>query len=819
MVKLQVSTAYIAASTNRSNRSAHISPNSTLVAFGSGRLVALWNIDDQNDSGVQETLPGHEGLVTCVRFLRDDFIVSADDKGAVWFWRKFEKQWRSTATIPAHQQPVSALVVSEGLLVTGSSDSSVKIWNITDERESHKVEEAQVISLQGRYPLALAVTTLPHSQAIILAIAGTDRNVNIWTRSEKSFVRSVTLPGHEDWVRALAFSPATLPAETAPHDPLVLASGSQDGTIRLWNINALAKPQVSKTFSDNGKKNRNILSDDLLDDFEASLADPTEGEEGGRQISLKRHILSVKSEDFGQQYAITFDALLIGHEAGVTSVAWAPSLPPLSGTTPPPQTLLSTSTDSSLILWSPSQTLRSASSKDASIWINRQRFGDVGGQRLGGFVGGLWARTTRGDEAMAWGWNGGWRRWRSVQASEGEAEIDQWKEVGAISGHNGPVGDLEWSPAGEYVISVGLDQTTRVHGAVISPAPTADSGKVWHELARPQVHGYDLVGATWLGPWTFASVADEKVARVFEAPQGFVETAKCLGVRDIVESSDDRPIGASVPPLGLSNKAISEAQLDSLRPDRRPFEGELAATTLWPETEKVFGHGYESITIASSNSHDLLATACRATSAQHAVVRVYSTSTYQPFGSPLEGHSLTVTRIAFSPDDNFIVTVSRDRTWRSFEKTNEGYVPVAADKSHARIIWDCSWSREGDVFATASRDKTVKIWSPKAGSDRWPALATLKFKEAATAVAFCSLDSKRRLLAVGLETGEILIHHGSRSAPEHWDLVHSIGRGIAHIAQIHRLAWRSTDDPTKKHLASCSEDGILKILIVQVDVN
>jgi hypothetical protein len=26
---------------------------------------------------------------------------------------------------------------------------------------------------------------------------------------------------------------------------------------------------------------------------------------------------------------------------------------------------------------------------------------------------------------------------------------------------------------------------------------------------------------------------------------------------------------------------------------RRPFEGDLAAGTLWPEVEKIFGHGYE----------------------------------------------------------------------------------------------------------------------------------------------------------------------------------------------------------------------------------
>ena len=68
-----------------------------------------------------------------------------------------------------------------------------------------------------------------------------------------------------------------------------------------------------------------------------------------------------------------------------------------------------------------------------------------------------------------------------------------------------------------------------------------------------------------------------------------------------------------MPPLGLSNKAISDGELRILfffnpcfkfslgsqeliggfDSSRKPFDGELASLTLWPEVEKIFGHGYE----------------------------------------------------------------------------------------------------------------------------------------------------------------------------------------------------------------------------------
>jgi len=169
-----------------------------------------------------------------------------------------------------------------------------------------------------------------------------------------------------------------------------------------------------------------------------------------------------------QQFSITFDALLVGHEAGVTSLAWRTST---TGHTR--DTLLSMSTDSSLILWSPVAVRSGSDGGSSALWINQQRFGDVGGQRLGGFVGGLW--TAGGSEVVAWGWSGGWRRWRCVQTSKEAASNEIWTEVGALTGHAGPVKGIAWSPGGEYLISTGF---------------------VWCPLIAPRLHLNKLPGPT-----------------------------------------------------------------------------------------------------------------------------------------------------------------------------------------------------------------------------------------------------------------------------------------------------------------------------------
>ena len=86
------------------------------------------------------------------------------------------------------------------------------------------------------------------------------------------------------------------------------------------------------------------------------------------------------------------------------------------------------------------------------------------------------------------------------------------------SGHFDLVEDLCWEPNQQYFISVSKDQTTRFHGQWKNKNSLS-----WHELGRPQIHGYDLKCVSFINRFKFVSGADEKLLRIFESPRIFLE--------------------------------------------------------------------------------------------------------------------------------------------------------------------------------------------------------------------------------------------------------------------------------------------------------
>lgn len=105
-------------------------------------------------------------------------------------------------------------------------------------------------------------------------------------------------------------------------------------------------------------------------------------------------------------------------------------------------------------------------------------------------------------------------------------------------------------------------QTTRIF-ALWNNETGLEHKSFWHEIARPQVHGHDINCVALIygsGNHRFVSGADEKVARVFEAPLSFLKTLNHAVVHKSSYYEDFQEgvqiLGANMSALGLSQKPI-----------------------------------------------------------------------------------------------------------------------------------------------------------------------------------------------------------------------------------------------------------------------
>ena len=410
-----------------------------------------------------------------------------------------------------------------------------------------------------------------------------------------------------------------------------------------------------------------------------------------------------------------------------------------------------------------------------------------------------------------------------------------------------PIVDACWSHDGEFLLTASTDQTARIFSKFRKRDSDSRLTDTWCELARPQVHGHDF-SCLALVPYrkacdkdevlyVYASGSEEKVIRIFESPETFLDTLQIAKGRDTVIARTRKSfLGATLPALGLSNKAIiqEEEQKASLADNNDqgysdgadlapmslpsvvfapPLEEHLSQNTLWPETHKLYGHGNDLYCICSDISGKYIASACRAQSQATAGIIVWSTETWSKC-STLECHSLTVTQLVFSPCGSFLASVGRDRKIGVHQKVGDAkiFLTRSTIKGHPRIIWSADWSPDSKYLATGSRDSKIRIWQLNDGLLQENHLLEVSCESSVQAVSFCRKGNST-LLAAGFEDGSIkifeFITQGDiqliekfRGPP--WDI---------HAASVRRVCWKpnhgSMAEPCVQ--ASVGDDHSVKI--------
>lgn len=745
--------------------------------------MALYNPQVRS---VVTLLNEHTGRVNAVQWVhRQDcgperHLVSAGSDNRLIVWEAQDDTFVWSVECKGHTGPVSAVdaiyMHNDQILVASSaSDSTVRLWLCSGTKDA---ECLHTLSFGSGFMIDVALALLPGSRVPILACGGDDSRVYLYVQSHGQELQKVlTLQGHEDWVRSVAW--ASIGGE------LLLASCSQDCLIRVWRL-------CAKSGTDAHSEDDHAI------------------------IKMKEDIFEVNENGVSSVFAVSLETVLAGHENWVYGIHWQPPFYK-GGELHQPLSLLSASMDKTMILWAPEE--------GSGVWVEQVRVGEVGGNTLG-FYG--CQMSPDGSLIVAHAFHGALHLWCKDQDSEG-----QWRPGVVISGHFNAVQDLCWDPEGEFILSVGSDQTTRL----FTPWRKKDNHQVtWHEISRPQIHGYDMQCLAMVGRFQFVSGADEKVLRVFQAPRNFVENfANISGTsrEKLLMSSDSAnlPEGASTPALGLSNKAVfqgdlvqktsekgdqfnsvsnqyQESYFHPLNMTEPPPEDHLLQNTLWPEVQKLYGHGFEMFCLASDRAGTLVASACKATKAEYASVLLWDTTSWRQLQS-LSYHTLTVTQMAFSPDSRLLLAVSRDRTWSLWRRnlaTPENpephfslYAHTAKDSAiHTRIIWSCDWSPDGSYFVTCSRDKKVIVWGRLDAEhpvhpEIKPRSSILDVGDSATAVEFCPVFSSANsyLVAVGLECGRILLYKWTSGLdPADWICCGQTNTLQSHCLAVKRLRWR-----------------------------
>ncbi len=235
-------TATLRGHTDRVRTLAISSDGLTLASGGNDRTIKIWDLSPKNarSNYLKSTLTEHTGAIYALAFLpNQNILISGSSDWTIKIWDLNTNQ--VIKTLEGHQGSIRALAVSgDGhTLVSGSTDGTVKVWDLRTRRLQH--------TLIGHTDLVRTVAISPDGQ--IIASGSWDKTIKLWALSTQKIanpennqnqsnspVLMGTLTGHKEYINSVAFTP----------DGLMLISGSDDNTIKVWELHLSDSNQSEK---------------------------------------------------------------------------------------------------------------------------------------------------------------------------------------------------------------------------------------------------------------------------------------------------------------------------------------------------------------------------------------------------------------------------------------------------------------------------------------------------------------------------------------------------------------------------------------------
>jgi WD40 repeat protein len=581
--------------------------------------------------------------VLSVAFSPDGQLLAASDVSyEIHVWRVADAQ--PILTLQAQDGWCWSVTISpDNQTLASSANGTVDLWNlVTGERYGQ---------LRGSSSRVFSLAFSPDGR--FLACGGEDHLIRVWSVQRRTLMHC--LVGHGDEVRSVAFAPQ---GYLQPGQPLTsslahhqLASGSYDGTVRLWNLGTgdwVAIATQSKVWSI-------AFSPD------------------GSTLASGQHDGTVGLWDVATQTAIR---TLRGHTAPVRSVAFRPDS----------CCLASGSQDKSIRLWnwqtgqvdwvlqghkswvsnvafSPDGSTLASSSEDQSVrlWDSQQK---QTLRVLRGYNSGVWsvALTPDGTHLVSGGQDRQVRLWPLT-----EPGVQQ-----ELGGHQGWVLAVAVSPDNRWIASGGEDGTVRLWNrqtGTLVATWTDHSHEVWSVEFVPQ------------SPLLISSSLDGSI-RLWST-----ETQTGVGV---LQGHDSGIWALAVSPDGRRLASGSQDQTVRIWDiDSQTCVQTLACKGMW-----VRG-------VAFSPDGRFLAS-----TGSNGYVMLWDLKLGQC--TVVGTHDSLVLSTAFSPDGEWLATCSGDASIKLWHlRTRRCHQTLTGHRKWVRYL---CFSSDGQRLISCSQDETIRVW-------------------------------------------------------------------------------------------------------------